>query len=275
MWDVMGWGARRAALALGLLLGLGAQAADEVAVTGPAATTQAAEPVTDKATKPVTDRLQVTEAYLELRTGPGRGYPVSHVVMRHDWVEVELRHTDWYRVRTDKGAVGWVTREQLASTLTAAGIQKSFRDVLVDDFLHRRVLMGVGWGRFDGSPLIKVWGGVRLSDTISLEGTVGQVQGEFAGMDQWTTDLVIEPWSEQRWSPFASIGVGRLKRKPLDSLVNATTLRAKQTHAVIGINHYLSDRFILRADWGQHTVYYTDSLTTEYRAWSLGVAFFF
>ncbi|MEY4764710.1 MAG: hypothetical protein RI907_1383 [Pseudomonadota bacterium] len=221
------------------------------------------------------ERLQITEPYLELHTGPGRGYPVSHVVMRHEWVVVELRHTDWFRVRTDKGVVGWAVRDQLASTLTASGVQKTFRDVLVDDFLRRRVHMGVGWGRLEGEPLIKAFAGVRLSESLSVEAALSQVQGKFVGMDEWHLDLVAEPWSDQRWSPFVAVGVGRFKREPNASLVNDTTLRAKQGHAALGLNWHISDRFIARADWGLHTVYYTDTLTNEYRAWSLGVAFFF
>ena len=47
------------------------------------------------------------------RTGPGRGYPVFFVAARDEWVEIELRHTDWYKVRTAGGKLGWVHRSQL------------------------------------------------------------------------------------------------------------------------------------------------------------------
>src|SRR5205085_51859 len=58
------------------------------------------------------ERLQVTDPYLELHTGPGRGYPVFFVVAREEWVAVELRYTDWFKVRTDAGKEGWVHRRQ-------------------------------------------------------------------------------------------------------------------------------------------------------------------
>ena len=65
--------------------------------------------------------LQVTDPYIEMRTGPGRGYPVFFVAGAQEWIEIELRNTDWYRVRTDSGKDGWVQRLQLETTLTAAG----------------------------------------------------------------------------------------------------------------------------------------------------------
>jgi hypothetical protein len=272
-----------AAIALGLS-GMGAQLAraEQVPVdpapaapvaSGPAA---ASGPASEEAVPAVADeRLQVTEPYLELRTGPGRGFPVSLVVLRHEWIDIELRHTDWYRVRTAQGKVGWVVRQQLEATLTASGVRKGFRDVLVDDFLHRRVQLGAAWSRFNGEPGLKLWSGYRMSETLSLEATLGQVQGVFSGSSYWHVDVLSEPWSDQRWSPFASIGVGRFQNEPNATLVGATITRARMAHAAVGLNYYLSDRFIVRTDYGLHTVFLSDTLTTEYRAWSIGVAFFF
>lgn len=242
------------------------------AVEAPSATQTAASAQPAAASS---DRLQVTEPYIELHTGPGRGFPVMQVVLRHEWIQIELRHTDWYRVRTDKGLTGWVVRQQLESTLTASGVRKSFRDILLDDFLARRVQMGAAWGTFNSEPALKAWSSYRMSETLSLELTLGQVQGKFAGSDYWHADLVVEPWSDQRWSPFASIGVGRFKNEPNASLVAATPTNSKLTHAAAGINYHVSDRFILRADYGLHTVYLSDTRTIEYRAKSIGVAFFF
>src|SRR2546423_9509319 len=68
-----------------------------------------------------TEKLIITDPYIELRTGPGRGYPIFFVAARDDRIQILLRHTDWYKVRTEKGKEGWVNRSQLESTLTEAG----------------------------------------------------------------------------------------------------------------------------------------------------------
>ncbi len=135
--------------------------------------------VPDSAPDRPTERLQIADPYIELRTGPGRGFPVFFVAARSEWVEVELRHTDWFKVRTDGGKVGWVNRQQLQTTLTAAGGNKTFRDTLLDDYLSRRVQLGAAWGLFKSEPMLKLWTSYRLSETLSVEGTLGQVQGVF------------------------------------------------------------------------------------------------
>ncbi len=226
------------------------------------------------AAEPV-EQLQVADAYLELHTGPGRGFPVFFVVERGASVVVELRRTDWFRVRTAGGQVGWVPRAQLERTLTEAGIGKSFRDILLDDFLARRVEFGGAGGRFGGEPLLKLWLGVRLARPVGLELAGGQVQGTFSGTDFWHVGLVAEPWFDQRWSPFVSVGLGSFRNIPNRSLVDATGVNARLAQASAGLRWYISERFVARADTTLYTAFVADNRSLEYRAVSIGLAFFF
>lgn len=73
-------------------------------------------------------RLEVRDPYLDLHTGPGRGYPVTQSIARHSWIEIEYSHTDWYRVHAEH-ADGWVHRQQLQATLVAAGVETERRAV--------------------------------------------------------------------------------------------------------------------------------------------------
>ena len=223
----------------------------------------------------VSERLTVADPYLELRTGPGRGYPIFFVVARGQTAVIELRHTDWYKVRAEGGQLGWVHRHQLESTLTAAGSTKTFRDIALDDYLSRRVQLGGAWGRFKSEPMLKLYASYKLSDTLSVEGDVGQVQGVFSGTNFWHVALHSEPWSDRRLSPFFGVGVGQFKNFPNQSLVGATNTDAKLAMAIVGARYYLSERFVLRADWAIYTAFVSDQRSTEYRAVTAGVSFFF
>ncbi len=221
------------------------------------------------------ERLKVIDPYLEMRTGPGRGYPVFFVVEREQWIEIESRHTDWFKVRSAEGKEGWVIRKQLESTLTEAGSQKTFRDVLLDDYLARRLEMGAAWGRFKKEPMLKVWTGYRVSDTLSLEGTIGQVQGVFSGTDFWSLNVNSEPWSHRRLSPFFGVGLGKFKNIPNASLVSAQTTSVNMSNAVLGLRYHISDRFVARLDYTFYTAFLGDTRAGEYRALTAGLSFFF
>jgi hypothetical protein len=221
------------------------------------------------------ERVQVTDPYIELHTGPGRGYPVFFVAPRGEWIGITLRHTDWYKVRTEGGKEGWVHRRQLETTLTEAGGQKTFRDLVVDDYLLRKLELGGGWGRFKKEPMLKIWTSYRLSDTLSVEGTLGQVQGVFSGTDFWHVNLNVEPWSDRRLSPFFGVGFGRFKNVPNQSLVSSIPTDAKLANAGLGVRYYITDRFVLRADYSIYTAFVADTRSTEYRAITGGLSFFF
>lgn len=221
------------------------------------------------------ERVQITDPFIELHTGPGRGFPVFFVAPRGEWIGITLRHTDWYKVRTEGGKEGWVHRRQLETTLTEAGGQKTFRDLVLDDYLLRKLELGGGWGRFKKEPMLKIWTSYRLSDTLSVEGTVGQVQGVFSGTDFWHVNLNVEPWSDRRLSPFFGIGFGRFKNVPNLSLVSSIPTDAKLANAALGVRYYITDRFVLRADYSVYTAFVADTRSTEYRAITGGLSFFF
>ncbi len=68
----------------------------------------------------------VTAPYLELHTGPGRGYPVFHVVPRDGAIDVVKRRTDWFKVRDERGVEGWAAQRDMLQTVLADGSPFTF-----------------------------------------------------------------------------------------------------------------------------------------------------
>jgi len=268
-------GLRRVAAVLPLSAALLCAAAQ---AGGPAAEVDGAGPPPEPAraaAAPGLPRVRITDPYIELHTGPGRGFPVFHVVQRGDWIELQSRHTDWFRVRTDAGKQGWVDRAQLSTTLSESGSPTSLRDVVLDDYLHRRAELGGGWGHFSGSSMFKLWGTYNLNDTFAMELAVGQVQGLYSGTSYWQLDIVAEPWADQRLSPFFGIGVGKIDNAPSASLVSDISNNAKLANAMVGVRYHLTQRLIARMDWTEYTAFISSGRTDQYHALAVGLAFFF
>ena len=221
------------------------------------------------------EKVEVMDPYIELHTGPGRGYPIFYVAARHEWVEIKLRHTDWFLVRTEGGKEGWVSRQQIEATLTQIGTKTTFRDVFVDQYLRRRLEFGAAWGHFKSEPMLKVWVGYRFMDTLAVEATGGQVQGVFSGTDLWHVNLQAEPWSDWRLAPYLGVGIGRLVNIPNASLVGALTSSASLADATVGLRYRLGERFIARLDYTQYLAYIADNRTDQYRAVTIGLGFYF
>jgi hypothetical protein len=101
------------------------------------------------------------------------------------------------------------------------------------------------------------------------------VQGVFSGTTLWHVNLQADPWSDQRFSPFFGIGVGRFDNIPNQSLINSASTNARLGDAIIGARYHLSDRFVLRADYAIYTAFVSDQRSIEYRAANAGISFFF
>jgi uncharacterized protein YgiM (DUF1202 family) len=219
--------------------------------------------------------VQVTEPYIELHTGPGRGYPVFHVVDRGERVEVITRKTDWFKVRTRKGKEGWVSRTQMETTLTASGEKTRFAETGMGDFSNRRWEAGLLGGVFEGADMITAYGAYAMTSNLSAELSASQVFADHSDSYLGIVALVAQPFPEWRVSPFFSVGTGIIYTDPNVTLVESDN-RTDQIGAVgAGIRCYLTRRFILRAEYRNSVIFQDSDDNQEINEWQAGFAFFF
>ena len=220
-------------------------------------------------------QLFVAEPYLELHTGPGRGYPVFHVVPRDESVDVLFRRTDWFKVRTEHGVEGWASQADMVKTVLADG--SPFKHELGDQagFSSHRYEAGVFAGAFGGANLISAYGSVSLNPQMAVEAAAGQFLGRFSNGE--TADLgfahVIS--ADTRWSPLLLLGVGIVHTEPKATLVTPANRTEQTAYVGGGIRYYVTRRFFMRAEFKAHYIFTKRNQNEEADEWKLGFAFFF
>jgi len=220
-------------------------------------------------------QLFVNQPYLELHTGPGRGYPVFHVVPRDASVDVLFRRTDWFKVRTEHGVEGWASQQDMQKTVLADG--SSFKFSLGDraGFTSHRFELGMFAGQYGGATLVSGYGSLSFNSQLALEGAVGQFLGKFSNGVTGDVGLthVIAP--EARWSPLLMLGLGLVHVEPKATLVQAANRTEATAYVGGGVRYYLTRRFFLRAEYKSHYVFTKRNQNEEADEWKLGFAFFF
>jgi uncharacterized protein YgiM (DUF1202 family) len=177
----------------------------------------------------------VAEPYLEMHSGPGRGYPVVYVVGRDEVVTVLYSRTDWFKVRAPRGQEGWARRSELALTKLTSGEPAPIPPY--PDFApHRRDIDN------------------RYITTLGIRHTF------------------IPEW---RWfSPTAGIGTGyqyiddKVPPKPLQT-------SNQLAYVSLGARGFITRRFMWRADWRKYVVFTNQNQNEEPEEWKFGLAVFF
>ena len=220
-------------------------------------------------------QLFVSQPYLELHTGPGRGYPVFHVVPRDASVDVLFRRTDWFKVRTEHGVEGWASQQDMQKTVLADG--SPFRFSLGDraGFTSHRAEMGLFAGAYGGANYLSGYASLSFNSQLALEGAVGQFLGKFSNGVTGDVGLthVIAP--EARWSPFLTLGLGLVHVEPKATLVQAANRTEQTAYVGGGVRYYLTRRFFVRGEYKAHYIFTKHNQNQDADEWKLGLAFFF
>jgi len=225
--------------------------------------------------------VQVAEPFLELHTGPGRGYPVTQVVERGATVAILMRRTDWFQVRAESGAKGWVHRSEMAKTLEGSGELLPVPDPSLTDFTNHDWEFGAEVGDFGGANVISAYSGYSLNESLAAELHLSHILGEQS--NQYIADIglvhsIIMPDVRilRRFTPFLGIGTGVLRVEPKARFAQQLDSRTNQiAYVSAGVKFYLARQFFARAEYRWHVVFTNRDDNQEVEEWKAGFAFFF
>lgn len=217
----------------------------------------------------------VQDAYADLRTGPGRGFPVAYSVERSATIELLRRRTDWIKVRTAGGREGWVHRAQLERTLTPDGAPVALPGPGPESRVEHRGEASVVTGDFGGANVVGLRGAWLLTPTLMVRGDASHVLGDYS--NGWVATVGVAHLFAPQWrvSPFVGLGGGMLGISPKATLVQAEDRTDSVAYAALGLRGYLTDRFLLQAEYRGYVVFTSRDENEEIDEWTVGFTYFF
>ena len=222
--------------------------------------------------------LTIADPFIELRTGPGSGYPIFHVVDRGDQIFVLKRKTNWYKVRTENGKEGWATRQQMQQTLLPDGEQLQFAKLGKNEFILRGWEIGVTGGEFENAPITSIYGARAFTENLSAELTLGHSVGNVSSSILYKLNLLMQPFPDLSYTPFFTLGLGTIEVDPSATLIEPEDQSNQFSQLGIGVRKYLSRRFLLRFEANEYVIFSASNdrdENEEISEWKVGFAIFF
>ena len=219
--------------------------------------------------------VTIADPFIELHTGPGRGYPIFFVAERGEQITLLKRRTDWFKVEVARGQEGWVHFEQLATTLDLDGEPFDLPALGFGDYSARRWEVGALYGDFGGANIMGAYGSRSFTPNISGEIWLSQALGRFSDSTIATLNIVHLMYPDWRASPFFTLGAGVINTEPKATLVATTDRTDNLAQVGAGVRMYLTRRFVFRAEYKAHVVFTSRDDNEEVREWKAGFSFFF
>lgn len=217
----------------------------------------------------------VADAYIELHTGPGRGYPVFYIAERDEKIFLLKQRTDWIKIRTHRGQEGWARLNDVAKTIDQYGQSMALNIPQLDEFNNRRWELGFMAGDFDGTDIVTGYAGYHFTRNLSVEVALSENFGNFSSGQSALISIVHQPFPNWRYSPFFTLGGGVRKTDPRSTLVETEDRNDDVLAVGAGIRVYLGKRLMLRAQYKKHTVLTNRDDDIEVDEWKIGLSAYF
>jgi hypothetical protein len=223
----------------------------------------------------VRQQVLVAEPFIEFHTGPGRGYPVFHIVEKNEKITIIKKKTQWYKVKSSTKKLGWVHENNMNKTLNIEGGNYKTGTSDQKEFVNRDFEAGVLGGDFGGATTMSLYGGWNWTPNISTELAFSQAVGNVSEIQYVSMSIMHQPFPEWRVSPYAKIGGGIILTKPNATLILTEDRQDEMLHAGVGVRFYISRQFFIRAEYNSHTILTSRNDNDEVEEWKLGFSVFF
>ena len=218
--------------------------------------------------------VEISDAFVDMRTGPGKAYPVFYVAQRGQVLEIVKRRTQWFKVRLAVGGertkTGWVHFDGLANTRVTDSQQLASADKRLSYVFDSPWSAGFLLGNLADSDLLTAYLAYNLTKNYSLElhGT------QYFGLTEegWFVNGIAQYTFYPDWwvSPYMQLGVGYVEQdfKGLVKLKQDTDDNFFQSGA--GLDVRITARYRLRFEYKHLNVLTSSDDNEEIELWQVG-----
>ena len=246
-----------------------------VLLTAPVSAQEAAE---NEVEEPGDVTVVIVEPFIEIHTGPAASYPITQVIDRGNRLFVIRQYTDWFRVQSESGVTGWVSRESLEKTTLTDGTPLRLRDLGPEDFSQRDWTFGFAAGQFQSVPVYSVFGSLSLHPNLAAEVSWSNSVGNVSSSTFIKGNVVMFPFGDLAYSPFISLGVGEISISPSSNLVALDDKESRFGQLGVAVQTYVSRRFTVRLELNEYILFSAtadNDDNEEVDEWKVGFAVFF
>ncbi len=218
--------------------------------------------------------LEVAEPFIEMHTGPGRGYPVFHVIEQGETVKVIKRKADWYKIHSAGNKTGWVRATQLARTLEPTGVPVDLPEISHGDYLKSRWRVGFSAGQLEGANTFALSAGYRPFSWAGVEVEGGKIFDKSVTSDFYGANLLVEPLPQWLISPFVSVGAGKFSFNDRQKVLVDDAGSPTYVSLSAGAGYYIVRNIVVRGQYRRYSVS-TDGDSTWLDGWTVGLNAFF
>lgn len=217
----------------------------------------------------------VADPYVDMRSGPGRGFPIVYVVEKGKPIKLIKKKTQWYKVESPRGVLGWVHEDQMARTLIGDGSNFQINKSTRSEFVERDYEAGVLAGDFAGANVLTLHIGWNWTPNITTELAVSQAVGEVASIELYNLSIMHQPFPEWLVSPYFKLGAGRIHTQPNATIIQAEDRSDEIINSGLGVRIYVSQHFFLRTEYNAYTILTSRNDNDKVEEWKIGLSIFF
>ncbi len=166
-------------------------------------------------------------------------------------------------------------RSQLERTLTPGGAAVQLAGPSPEARTGHHWEVGLGTGDFGGANVVSVNGAYALTSNLLVRADVNHLLGSYSNGWLGTAGIAhvfVPTW---RVSPFVGIGGGVISISPKATLVQAEDRTDTTAYAGLGVRGFLTNRFLLQAEYRSYVVFTSRDENEEIDAWTVGFTYFF